>query len=44
MAQLSIFDVPVNVELTEETEKEPIDISGPQITSVMDEHVVDFIS
>ena len=32
------------VELTEETEKEPIDISGPQITSVMDEHVVDFIS
>ena len=32
------------VELTEEIEKEPIDISGPQITSVMEEHVVDFIS
>ena len=32
------------VELTGEIEEKPIDISGPQITSVMDEHVIDFIS
>ena len=33
-----------SVELTGDIEEEPIDISGPQITSVMDEHVVDFVS
>ena len=32
------------VELTGDIEERPIDISGPQITSVMDEHVIDFIS
>ena len=32
------------IKRTEETGKELNDISGPQITSVMDEHVFDFIS
>ena len=32
------------VKLKEESPKEPIDISGPQLTSVMDEHIVDIMS